>query len=267
MRILNEMILIAAIGALAIGCGADSKGDGPAEEAAGKAASPEAPAPAPSPAPVPTPATSPTDASTTAPYAGSLLVATQASLPACDAARQGALAYAKAEAKFFACEGAAWAAVEIKGEKGDPGAKGDQGATGTAGFTVARYQSMDPGGVDFCTQYTSIESCYFNGGQILRFVDGSLLITGGWTYAASYSAGGDTDTDVDFAAFTFIVSATSSGSWQRLHPSVARGAGYRSVFLTFERASNTFKLIHDTNGDAEPSSTDEVLKTVVVTDD
>jgi hypothetical protein len=125
---------------------------------------------------------------------------------------------------------------------------------------------MEPAGVDYCTEFPTIESCYFNGGQIVRYSDGAVLITGVWTYRAWYNGGADTDSDVDVAAFTFVVTADHISSWQRLHPTVARGAGYKSVFLTFDRATDKFRLVYDDNDDGEPSATDPVLKEIVVTD-
>ncbi len=55
----------------------------------------------------------------------SFLAASKAALPACDDAHQSELAYAKAEKAFYACDGSAWAQIDIQGAKGE---KGDDGA-------------------------------------------------------------------------------------------------------------------------------------------
>jgi hypothetical protein len=49
----------------------------------------------------------------------SLMVATLAALPTCDAAGEGKLAFVKAEARFVTCTGGSWQTVEIKGKDGD----------------------------------------------------------------------------------------------------------------------------------------------------
>lgn len=201
---------------------------------------------------------------------GSSLVATAADLPTCDPTRKGALTYVKSEGQFYTCDANLWSVVTIKtekGEKGEAGAAGAAGSPGASGLAIAKYQTMEPGGVNFCTEFSLIERCYFNGGQVLRFSDGTVLITGGWTYDFFYSGTTASDSDTDFAAFTFIASAKSTGSWQRLHHRVARGHGYKSVFLVFDRAADSFTLVHDTNNDGVPGPTDEILKKVVVTND
>lgn len=63
----------------------------------------------------------------------SLKVDTAALLPACDADREGALAYAVAEKSFFACASGDWQTVDISGDKGDRGEKGVDGSQGAKG--------------------------------------------------------------------------------------------------------------------------------------
>jgi hypothetical protein len=68
----------------------------------------------------------------------SLMVQSVTELPACDDGRKGALAYVKAESKFYGCDGS-WSVIDITGPAGPagadggPGPKGDVGAVGAKG--------------------------------------------------------------------------------------------------------------------------------------
>lgn len=74
------------------------------------------------------------------------LVADVAALPACDAATEGRLYYAKAEAQFQVCAAAAWSVIDLKGVagiKGDKGDKGDKGEAGEDGVAAAANTWLD----------------------------------------------------------------------------------------------------------------------------
>jgi hypothetical protein len=67
---------------------------------------------------------------------GSLMLDNAAALPQCNAERKGWLAYLKDSAQFQACDGSAWATVDIKGKdgaNGKDGIAGKDGANGTNG--------------------------------------------------------------------------------------------------------------------------------------
>jgi hypothetical protein len=64
---------------------------------------------------------------------GSLMLDNAAALPACSAERKGWLAYLKDQAVFQACDGSAWAAVDIKGKDGAAGKDGEAGKDGKDG--------------------------------------------------------------------------------------------------------------------------------------
>ena len=83
---------------------------------------------APAAIPVPSPAADPVTMQ-------SMLVETEAGLPACDASRAQQLVYVTDVQQFRACTNGQWAAVSIKGEKGDKGDKGE--ATPSNGSLVA----------------------------------------------------------------------------------------------------------------------------------
>jgi hypothetical protein len=41
-----------------------------------------------------------------------------------------------------------------------------------------------------------------------------------------------------------------------------RGDGYQSVFLVFDRESDSFEIVFDANDDGQPSASDPVIHTV-----
>jgi hypothetical protein len=72
-----------------------------------------------------------------------MLVDDASALPECVKEAEGWLVYVTADSQFLTCAGGEWAAVEIKGEKGDDGApglagaKGEKGVAGTDGVAGA----------------------------------------------------------------------------------------------------------------------------------
>ncbi len=86
------------------------------------------------------------------PALGSFLVATVPDLPSCDAKHNTALAYVKAEANFYVCDGATWGVIEIDGKDGSDGAtgkdgqsiQGPRGERGSDGLTVTGNMWLDP---------------------------------------------------------------------------------------------------------------------------
>jgi hypothetical protein len=62
----------------------------------------------------------------------SLYVASDADLPKCEGAGEGALAYVAAKSEFVACLKGVWTAVEVKGKDGKDGQNGQDGQPATA---------------------------------------------------------------------------------------------------------------------------------------
>ena len=62
----------------------------------------------------------------------SFLIDDVSKLPTCDANRQGALAYVRANVKFMTCQSENWITIEIKGGQGAKGEKGEPGAIAVA---------------------------------------------------------------------------------------------------------------------------------------
>jgi hypothetical protein len=109
-----------------------------------------------------------------------VVVDSASGLPACAAGNNNQLVYVKDTLEFKVCSSGAWAAISIKGEKGDAGgagAKGDSGAKGDkgdsgVGMTITRVVSC-PSSNDLGTD--DIRSG--GGADITKFADGSFFIT------------------------------------------------------------------------------------------
>lgn len=112
---------------------------------------------------------------------------------------------------------------------------------------------------DICTQYAN-EACYFNGGQVVKYSDGSTIIMGSFLFV--YGVAGDIDTDTNTASL--IIPSTSTGAYIRLNQFVARGGGYKNLYLVYEKSPETVGLMVDTDGDGVLEATDETVTTLTL---
>lgn len=205
----------------------------------------------------------PSDAATTqsptgAPY-GSMLVESAEKLPTCDESREGALAYVKTEKTFYVCAGQ-WEEASIKGEKGE---KGDAGDPGKSGLGITKVQSIQSDYEDYCTEY-ALEMCYFASGQVVRYADGSLMVTAVWKFQSLTIS--DFDTDSDYSTVTYVIPSDQRSMVQEITDLVARGGGYKTVFLVYSRDIDRFGLIYDNNESLDLDSNDVLLTNLTLVD-
>ncbi|MBN8540781.1 MAG: hypothetical protein J0L82_10380 [Deltaproteobacteria bacterium] len=113
---------------------------------------------------------------------------------------------------------------------------------------------------DLCIEYVG-HSCFFSGGQIVKYSDGSIILLG--AFATIYANGGDTDTDQN--AVTVVLPGSITGGYIKLSDFVARGSGFRAAFLVYVKASNTAYVVYDTDNDGVAEDTDETLLTLTQT--
>lgn len=170
-------------------------------------------------------------------------VVSASSLPTCDSSTSGRLYYIEDTQSFKVCKDAGWTAIAL-------------------GNSVSSVQTISNTATDYCTQFTG-ENCYFQGGQLIKYADGSFSLIGSWIF--SYSNAGDTDTDSSTTQALFPSSYT--GGYLKLNLIVARGAGYKSVYLYYIKSPEAVKVVLDTNanGVPEPSGADETLYTATLT--
>ncbi|MBX9768699.1 MAG: hypothetical protein K2X47_15605 [Bdellovibrionales bacterium] len=148
------------------------------------------------------------------------------------------------------------------GKDGAQGPAGAKGEKGDLGVYVTSNQLINAYNTDLCTQYAN-EICSFAGGQVVKFSDNTIMILGAYRY---FFYNGTTDTDSDTTSITAMVPPTQANFYMKLSTMVARGSGYKSLFLTFARSGSVLKLIADTDGDEIPESSDEQLATLTVSD-
>lgn len=132
---------------------------------------------------------------------------------------------------------------------------------GEAGVSIQSNQLIQGDLItDLCTQYT--DGCWFRGGQLVKFTDGSVLFTGALEYLWVSAAG---DTDSNTLAVTGIIPPSINVAWEFLSDMVARGAGYARLWMVYQRSPETLALVHDTNKNLVCEGTDEVVKTLTLT--
>ncbi len=181
----------------------------------------------------------------------SLMVATLNDLPACTAVAEGWLVYIKAASSFKVCSAEKWAAVDIKGEKG---------ADGTNGLAIVENKRIPGNSYNICTKYYLIEKCYFNGGQVVKFSDNSILLTGAYRYALFHSGDDGAEYDRFFSSHTVVIDPQISRLWIRLDWEVSRDdIAFESLFLVYQRSPEKIHIVFDTNGNGEPDSNDETV--------
>lgn len=191
---------------------------------------------------------------------GSTLVDTSKDLPACTPEKKGSLAYVKTEEKFYVCS-EEWASVKINGQKGE---KGEQGTPGANGLGITKIQTMREINQNYCTQFPSIENCKFLGGQVIRFADGKILATASWEYFAFSEM--DSDSDIDISTKTIIIPDNLPFFSVTLHSLVARGDGYKDVFLVYSRELDKFALVYDQNESGKLEGSDQILSWIILDD-
>jgi hypothetical protein len=192
-----------------------------------------------------------------------MVVDTIADLPACGATNPKQLVYVTSESTFKSCESGTWTAISIAGKDGAAG------APGADGLSITSNQILSPYNTNICTMYSSLESCYFNGGQIVKYSDGTVLITGSYSYdlfVSSASNGGYAEYDRLANSITMLVPPTVTAGFQRLDWWVSRGTvAFKRLFLVYDRTTDGVSIIFDTNGSGTVNTGDETVHTVVKT--
>lgn len=170
-------------------------------------------------------------------------IASSADLPSCEGAIIGRLYYIEDQQVFRVCKSTGWADVVI-------------------GNTVVSNRKISNSTTNFCTQYAN-EVCAFTGGQIVQYADGSVLILGSWQFLYAVGAP-DSDTDQDMSSVTVLYPPAAATGFQRLSALVARGNGTKGAYLVYTRDPESIKVVHDTDGDNVPETTDELLFTATL---
>ncbi|MCX6127847.1 MAG: hypothetical protein NTX25_02135, partial [Proteobacteria bacterium] len=102
------------------------------------------------------------------------VVATVEDLPSCNSINPGQLVYVTTDKKFVTCDGTSWQGIEIN-KMAPTTATTQAPAPVMPGLTISSIQEINPGGMNFCANNLG---CFFDGGQLTSFSDGSKQITG-----------------------------------------------------------------------------------------
>jgi hypothetical protein len=182
----------------------------------------------------------------------SMTVSTDAELPVCGDANKKHLVYVTSTKTFKTCEPSGWVVVEI------------------GGLRVVSNRQIMPLSENLCPEFSSIESCAFNGGQIVKYSDGSVLVTGAYSYefyTEDNMNSGSPEYDRMTNSITMLVAPEMSAMHQRLDWKVSRPSGiFKNLFLVYIRDQDAVKLIFDSNSDGKVGVNDEVVHTALMTD-
>lgn len=113
---------------------------------------------------------------------------------------------------------------------------------------------------DMCTEIAG-QGCYFTGGQRVKYSDGTVYISGVWQ--TIYVSGGDTDMDQN--TVSVIIPPNMTTGDVALSDFVARGTGFKRVFLHYSRSTDSVSLVFDTNGSNVVDSGDEAIAVLTQT--
>lgn len=173
-------------------------------------------------------------------------VTTPSDLPACAGDIIGRLYFIESTNDFRVCKSTTgWTVVAL---------------TTNPGVRITSIKNITSSTTDFCTQNTG-ESCYFLGGQLMFFSDGTYLLSYRFSYLLQITG----DSDGDLVNETLFVPASYATVSKAMHPYVARGAGYRTIYINYIVATNTAQIYLDSNNDGVLGGADELLFTTTPT--
>lgn len=142
------------------------------------------------------------------------------------------------------------------------GPAGPQGPAGKDGVTIVSNQLIQPVNTDLCTEFAS-EICRFPGGQLVTFSDGTVFLTAAFQFLY-LSPGEDMDTDSDQTALSAVVPGDVDSVWLLASELVARGDGYKRLFLVYQRSPKELALVYDEDESGDPTVGDSVLGTLTL---
>ena len=124
------------------------------------------------------------------------------------------------------------------------GSAGADGADGTDAVSVVSNRLISGDNTDYCTYYNN-ETCFFTGGNLIKYSDGSLFFEASWRHA--FIVYGDINTDHNSVSAMFPA-GTESG-FILLYHAVAYGLSYRSMWIQYTASTDSVELYYDTDDD------------------
>lgn len=167
-------------------------------------------------------------------------IANAAALPTCTSDLVGRLYYIEDTAIFQACKSTGWATIDV-------------------GNDIVSIKQISSSPTDWATQYTG-EAFYLMSGQVIKYKSGIYAVTISTNYIFAISG----DTDFDGQSETKMIPPNGTYNYG-VYPSLARGAGYKGLYASFDTATSILKYYADTNGDGLITGADELLFTPTLT--
>jgi hypothetical protein len=182
--------------------------------------------------------------------ARSFYVQSEADLPACNSSAKALLAYVADTAEFKHCDGSTWLGI-----------KQNKGVSFSSNRLIVGSET------NICDKYSN-EVCFFTGGQIVKFSDGTVFLLGSSVYALDPSSDAADNTDTNTTAVSLIIPPSVDASYERLEWGVSREGSEsdENLYLVYQRSPEKVLVVFDTNGDGEPDASDEVVLEATLSD-
>lgn len=176
-------------------------------------------------------------------------------LPDCSAVNDKQLVYNTTTYAFYSCESGTWIDIDLN--------SGSNGEGKNASLSILENKLIQSSETNICNEFDLFETCVFNGGQIIKFSDGSVFINGTYSYQYIYSEDYDEEYDRLTNSVTIIVPPNVDGAYMRLDWAVSReGEYFENLFLVYDRSDHKVFIVFDTDGDLEPNMIyDEIVLT------
>lgn len=139
----------------------------------------------------------------------------------------------------------------------------------TSGLTIVSNQRINRVGPDvytgvgsnLCAAYLTTDRCSFEGGQLVKYSDGSTYVSGTFRTYHDDTANTDSYYADNFSAFLFKPSDASGTIILSARYYVAVG-NPRILFLHWDRTTDVIRLVIDSNQNQQVDATDTVLRTL-----
>ncbi|MCX6130901.1 MAG: hypothetical protein NTX25_17815 [Proteobacteria bacterium] len=185
----------------------------------------------------------------------SAVVATAGDLPSCKARNRSQLIYLIDDKKFVTCDGTDWQEIEINKAAPMPAP-----APAVPGLTITSIQEIKAAGMNLCVTI----ACYFNGGQLTTYSDGTKLITGSATRIDTTI----TPNSTDRSGFSLFIppklESYVTGILDRGIRTVGAANNFVNIYMVYNRKADSLTLYSDNTMNGLNLPEDTAIVTVEV---
>jgi hypothetical protein len=141
------------------------------------------------------------------------------------------------------------------GKDGSAGAQGPAGKDGMGGG-IYKVKTIPHSNTDLCSYSEML--CVFNGGQIVYFEDGSILLTASYSYF--YYDGYNVDKDQH--SISLVVEKVLDFGWVRLDFAHEQSGTLGPLYMVFNKVDDKIYLVSDTDGSNSLTEDDDTILTL-----